>query len=207
MPTVFIFRNDNLNFLEYRLKQKIQSFEEYPNEYFGQSVSISENTEKIVIGANNSAYAYPIRFDASATIFDNGLTKFSDIQGRYGAVYLFERKGDIYFLTEKLETELSLAESFGNSVDVKGDIIAVGSPDYVAPAPHNATLEFDGDKTGIARLFKKNVNSSSWNTLSTEEASINIEYVKSLALYDNVRNQKIIDLDYVDHRKQKILNI
>jgi hypothetical protein len=205
--SAFIFRNDNLNFLEYRLKQKIQSFEEYPNEYFGQSVSISENTEKIVVGANNSAYAYPIRFDASATIFDNGLTRFSDIQGRYGAVYLFERKGDIYFLTEKLETELSLAESFGNSVDVKGDIIAVGSPDYVAPAPHNATLEFDGDKTGIARLFKKNVNSSSWNSLSIEEASINIEYVKSLALYDNVRNQKIIDLDYVDHRKLKILNI
>jgi hypothetical protein len=204
--SAFIFRNDNLNFLEYRLKQKIQSFEEYPNEFFGQSVSISENTEKIVVGADNSAYSYPIRFDASSTTFDDGLTRFSDIQGRYGAVYLFERKGDIYYLTEKLDAELSLAESFGSSVDIKGEVIVVGSPDYIEPSSAGATLVFDGPKTGTARLFKKTLGAKSWSTLSTQESSTDIDRIQSISLYDNIENKKINDLDYVDHRKLKILN-
>lgn len=205
--SAFVFRNDNTNFLEYRLKQKLQSFEEYPNEYFGQSVSISENTEKIVVGANNSSYALPVRFDNSSTSFDNGLTRFSNLQGRAGAVYLFERKGDIYYLTEKLDTDLSPNESFGYSVDVKSDVIVVGSPDYIQPQIRDGNIRFDGPTTGTARLFKKISNADSWNSISVEEPNVNLGLIKSISLYDDVRNEKIADLDYVDHRKLKILNL
>ena len=197
---------------EFRLKQKLESFELYPNEYFGQSVSVGPTAEKIVIGAKNSPYIVQTRFDiTSGTTFDQGKTRFADSQGYAGAVYVFDLKGDTYFLTEKLDVDFSPYESFGYSVDCVASKIVVGSPDYREPvevtdSAGHSRIVYPGSKIGITRLFTKDESSSSWDILGQQKPTVDISQIKSIALYDNVNNIKLQDLDYVDHAKLKILN-
>ena len=206
--SAYILRTDSFAGIEYRLKQKLESFEIYPNEYFGQSASISYNGDRIAIGANNSPYSLPTRFDITqGTTFDQSRTRFVDRKGYSGAVYVFEKKDDNYFLVEKLEATLSPFESFGFSVDCSHSAIAVGSPDYIAPATPGTVLAYDGPKTGIVRLFRKDPLVNSWNTLEAQKAVVDTTEIKSIELYDNVKNVKIQDIDYVDNAKLKILNI
>lgn len=206
--SAYVLKTDNTTNLEYRLKQKLESFELYPNEYFGHSVSISANTERIVIGAKNSPFVLHTRLDVTrGTYFDQGKTTFSDVKGYAGAVYVFEQKADSYFLTEKLETELSPYESFGFSVACTDSVVVVGSPDYVAPTSHFTGLTFEGPKLGNIRLFRKDEAVDSWEVISVETPLVDVSMIKSIALYDDVNNVKIQDIDYVDHAKLKILNV
>ena len=193
---------------EYRVKQRLESFETYPNEYFGYGISISPDAAKIAVGARNAANNIPITFDIlQSTTFDTRTTKFSTNQGYTGGVYIFDKKDQIFFLTEKLQEVFSPDEAFGSSVDCVGSYVAVGSPFYRVPVQHDVgVVAFEGPYIGNARLFKKDPSLSSWNILSTQQPVVDIRKIRSIELYDNVQNIKIQDLDYVDAAKGKILN-
>ena len=193
---------------EYRVKQRLESFEMYPNEYFGFGVSVSPNAEKIAVGANNASNDLPITFDLLlGTTFDFSATRFSTTQGYTGGVYVFDKKDEIFFLTEKLQTIFSPDEAFGTSVDCVGSYVAVGSPYYRPPVLHAVgVVAFEGPYVGTARLFKKDPAVSSWLITSTQQPVVDIRKIRSIELYDNVQNIKIQDLDHVDAAKGKILN-
>ena len=201
---VFKYETDSTA-TRYRLKQKIESYGIYPNEYFGQSACITNNSSKIVIGANNTGYNLPIRFDASSTSFDEVNTTFSTYGGYSGAVYVFDLKGSQYLLTEKLEDDLSTNESFGYSVFCSDDVIVVGSPNYVSPASHGATLDFTGPVTGMVRLFRKESNVDSLGVIGSEPDRVDLSRIKRIALYNENGNAKIQDMEVVDPAKLKIL--
>jgi len=167
----YVFRTDDLTTFKFRLKQKLRNFESYADEYFGQSVDITSNTEKIIVSSKNTPA--------------NG-------SGDAGAVYVFERKSDYYFLTEKLIDTLSPFESFGYSVSCQGSAIAVGSPDY--------------STTGMVRLFRKDPTTNSWNTLASQSPVVDYTKLRSIALYDAVKDIKLEDLDIIDPAKLKILD-
>jgi len=207
--SAYVFKYDSdSSFLQFRLKQKLESYEQYPNEYFGQSICISPNTGMIAVGANNSPFDLPVRFDSSTTSFDEGRTSFSSKQGFAGSVYVYELKDGRYLLTEKLETDLSLNESFGWSVACTDSKVIVGSPDYIEP---NIQLDgfvlYDGSKTGTVRAFTKQSGVSSFKVLTQQTPVVDFEKLKNIALYDNVNDLKIQDVDIVDHAKLKILDI
>jgi len=191
---------------EFRVKQKLESYGIFANEYFGQSISISSNGGTIAVGANNSRYAQPIRFDGSGTSFDSGRTTFRSYEGFSGAVYVYEVKEGIFYLAEKLDDDLSLNESFGESVFVEKDIVIVGSPDYVEPILDNTDLSYAGNVVGNARLFRKAADTKSLNTLTTQPKTVDIEQVKRVALYERNDDVKIQDLEFVDPAKLKLLN-
>jgi len=201
---IFKYESDSSE-LQFRLKQKIESYDIYPNEYFGQSVCITPNTEKLVVGANNSPYSLPTRFDSSTTTFDDGVTSFKSYDGFSGAVYVFERKDETYFLAEKLDEDLSLNESFGFSLVCDTDTIVVGSPDYIEPAPHGPGLAFEGSKVGNVRLFKKQSGINSLELIGQEEPTVDIRDLKRLTLYSDSSTNKIQDIEIIDPAKMRIL--
>jgi len=194
---------------EYRVKQRLESFETYPNEYFGYGVSISPDAEKIAVGARNASTQLPITFDIlRGTTFDNASTRFSINQGYTGGVYIFDKKDQTFFLTEKLQEIFSPGESFGFSIDCVGSYVAVGSPFYRPPnETASGSVVYQGDFIGNARLFKKDTAVSSWNTIRSQQPVVDIRKIRSIELYDNVRNVKIQDIDFIDSAKGKILNI
>jgi hypothetical protein len=207
--SVYIFNRDRSVELEYRLVQKLESFENYPNEYFGQDVCLSPSSHKVVVGAKNSPYASPVGFDFNSTVFDGGATTFFNGAGYSGAVYVFEKKAGRYFLVEKLESELSPFESFGDSVYCTEQIILVGSPEYIEPAPHGPAgfVQYEGPRVGIARLFKKAANVNSWEIIAIQEQTTEISLIPNISLFDTDTSRKILDLDIHDPAKFKILGV
>jgi len=206
--SVYVLSLDD-NLTEFRVKQKLESFEQYPNEYFGYGVSISPDGTKIAVGARNTSSNLSVYFDLLlGTTFDKSATTFSYPQGYTGGVYVFDKKDQVFFLTEKLQEVLAPDESFGFSVDCVGSYIAVGSPFYRLPVAHaSGVIAYEGEYVGNVRLFKKDPTVSSWNTLTTRESVVDIRKIQSIELYDNVNNVKIQDVDYVDSAKGKILNV
>ena len=201
---IFKFETDSSE-NRFRLKQKVDSYGQYPNEYFGQSVSISPSTNKIVIGANNTGYNLPIRFDQSQTSFDDTRTTFTTYGGYSGAVYVYEKKGDLYFLVEKLQDDLSLNESFGHSIYASADVVLVGSPNYIEPQAHGVTLDFSGSAVGMIRLFRKEAGVNSLEIIGQEKDKVDLKAIKRIALYDTITDTKIQDLEVYDPAKLKIL--
>ena len=202
---VFKFDSDSTEFA-YRLKQKLTSFSDYPNEMFGQDVSISSGTEIIAVGATNSPFTLQTRFDGSK-LPDSNRTTFRDYDGFAGAVYVFEKKGkaETYFLSEKIDEALSLNESFGFSLFATRTAIAVGSPNFISPAPHGVDLAFEGAKTGTVRLFEKTEGQNSLNVIGSQPKTVDIDKFKRISLYDTIDDTKILDLEIFDPAKMKIL--
>ena len=194
---------------EYRVKQKLDSFEIYPNEYFGYGVSVSPDGAKVVVGAKNTYNKTPTYFDMlSDTTFDFGRTSFFAEQGFTGGVYVFDKKGERFLLTEKLQDTLSANESFGFSVDCVGSKIVVGSPYYRPPVLHvSGLISFEGPYVGKVRMFSKNESADSWTVLTQQQPVVDLRKIRSIELYDNVLNEKIQDIDYVDPAKGKIINL
>ncbi len=184
---------------EFRVKQRLQSYEIYANEYFGFAVSVSPDRSKIAVGARNTKTPFPISFDIlEGTTFDNARTRFYIEQGFTGGVYVFDNKDQIYFLTEKLDSNLQADESFGHSIDCVGEKLLVGSP-YFKNTVSNAN-------EGTARLFTASTDAS-WTVLTSQKPLVDLRKIKKIELYDNVRNVKIQDIDFVDAARGKILNI
>lgn len=194
--SVYVFKmTDNSLVSEYRLVQKLESFEDNVNEFFGSSVSISPGTEKVVVGAKNSSSQNIISlFDEGFTIFDQNQTTFNDEFRFSGQVYIFENKLSRFLLTEKLQASTA-SESFGASVDSVRDIIVVGAPQYTT----NELV------SGTVRLFRKAPTASSLSVIAKQQLLVDIDRLKNVTLYDET-NLKIADIDVVDYYKMKILN-
>jgi hypothetical protein len=192
---VFAYDTDSTT-PEYRLKQKLESYEIYNNELFGFNVSISERTERIVVGAKNTPYMLPTLYDiGQGTRFDGGRTTFSEDQGYPGQVYVFELKDQTYVLSEKLQANLGDNEGFGYSLDSTASVIVTGSPDYM----------LSGVKVGRTRIFRKDPTKNSFTKIGQETDLVNIDLLKSISLYDDENNIKLADVDIIDTNKFKIL--
>lgn len=202
---IFEYKNDS-SVYEYRIIQKLESFEQFPNEFFGQSICISPNTGVIAVGANNSPYVQPTIFDNSQTSFDEQRTSFKNFDGFTGSVYVFEKKEHTYYLTEKLDADLSLNESFGTSVSCEENVVVVGSPDYIEPITEENNIVFTGTKVGMVRMFKKPDGVSPLTVIAAQPQHTDLEQIKRIALYEKADDVKIQDLEFVDPAKLKILN-
>jgi hypothetical protein len=192
---VYVLSTTSLASPEWRLKQKLQVFEEYSNGLFGSSASISPTSDRIAVGAKNAGYRKYTYFESGVS-FDASTTTFSDFVGYTGQAYVFERIGGRYILAEKLEGNLVENESFGSSIDVVGSLIVVGSPTYrVNDLP-----------IGMARLYRKDTNINSFTVLAEESPTVDISKIKNIFLLDESTNTKI-DIQVIDPVKGIISGI
>ena len=180
--------------VEFVLSQKLESYETYPNEYFGHSISISGGKEQIAIGAKNSAYRTSLIFDNSSTTYDRNTTTFSDDPGFSGAVYVFEKKGSRYKLAEKLKDDLAVNEGFGTSVVCSRAEVVVGSPRYTD----------NGTSVGNTRFFIKDETKSGLNILAQETPVVDLDLIRRISLYDFGTSYKLGDLQVIDNARLQI---
>jgi hypothetical protein len=248
--SVYVLHRSSLTSQEFRLIQRLQSYEEYPNESFGSAVSINTRGESIVVGASNARYKTIATFDNAETIFDSGRTRVSEDRGFPGQVYVYDKRDQTYLLGEKLNADLQNFESFGGSLDISESTIIVGSPNfretvapenliagssYIISALGNTNWQEVGvsqfitpvvglqfvastigsgsgvvqavENTGKVRLFKRDPNKQSWNVVAEESESINLNTIKSIAVYDQTNNINLGNIDIVDNFRLKILGI
>jgi hypothetical protein len=196
---VYVFENEDLSNTEFRLKQKLVSYESNVNLFFGSSIAITPSTEKIVVGARNAPFKIFARFDTElGTSFDDGTTIFSTNQGYPGQVYVYQKTDQVYLLAEKLQSDdLMTFESFGFSVDATASKVLVGSPYF----------QTQNEYTGNVRLFTSNPEITPWNIISIQSELVDVNLIDAIFVVDDTENQKLANLDVVDHFKNKIIGI
>ena len=194
---VYYFATASLTSPQWRLKQKLESFEQYNNLLFGSSIKIGASANRIVVGAKNAPYKLSATF-SDGTTFDRGTTVFAKFSGFSGQVYSFERVSGKYLLTEKLEADVTENESFGHSLDTSSNVIVVGSPNYRSST---------GSEIGIIRLFKKDPTAQSLTTIASQQTVVDLSKIKNIMLIDTDKNVKVQDVDFIDPAKLKILGL
>jgi hypothetical protein len=189
----------------YRLTSKFEGTQSSNFQLFGNTIKISGNADKIVVGARNSITKLRERFDGNRTTFDDNSTTYYTERGSTGKVYVFEQQDTEYFLSEELDAEFVADEGFGIAIDVKSNIIVVGSPEYGETT--FIANQLNQNKTGQVRKFFRNESDVIWKNIGVQPQQTDIGLLKSIGLYDSVKNIKIADIDIVDHFKYKFLGV
>jgi len=130
--------------------------------YFGNSVDMDRNGDRVVIGAIGARISYPI-------------------VGYYetGVAYVFERSGTSWSQEEKLLASNGADNAcFGSSVSIDGDYIIVGADKSKANYIQDWTA-------GEAYIFLR--NGSSWSEQAILSPMVNYGggFGKSVSIYDN----------------------
>jgi hypothetical protein len=192
---VYVFNSLNPSLGLWDLKTRLEAYEQIHNLAFGSSLSISSNSDRIVVGARNSGYSRPTNF-TDGTTFDKRSTTFSEDSLITGMVYVYERISGKYFLAEKLEAEFIEGENFGASIDTGSNVIVVASPQY-----KNAS----GVEIGMVRSFRKDPSISSLEILSEKTNLTDIKQIRNVSLIDTQTSRKICDVEVVDGAKLKLV--
>lgn len=192
---VYVFNSTNPSAGSWKLKTKLEAYEQIHNLSFGSSLSISANSDRIVVGARNSGYARPTNF-TDGTTFDKRTTTFSEASLITGMVYVYERISGKYFLAEKLEADFVEGENFGASIDTGSNVIVVSSPQY---------KNTSGVEIGMVRTFRKDSSASSLQILAEQKPLTDIKQIRNVSLIDTQTSRKICDVEIVDNAKLKIV--
>lgn len=194
---VYVFNSISPQSNEYKLKSRLEAYEQIHNLAFGSSISISANADRIVAGARNSGYSKTTYF-TDGTTFDKRTTTFSESSIITGMVYVYERIAGKYYLAEKLEADFSEGENFGAAVDTGTNVIVVASPMY---------RNSQGVRIGQVRTFRKNTNVSSLQRLSQQTPLTDIGRIRNVSLIDTATSRKVSDVEIIDSAKLKLLGV
>ncbi|WP_413662830.1 histidine kinase [Microbulbifer sp. CNSA002] len=152
--TVYIFTRNNLNWTE---QASLQASNADKGDYFGHSISLSNDGNKLAIGAH--------RENSSATGIngDQGNSSFNSFG--FGAVYLFSRTSNTWTQQVYIKPSNSdLDDAFGYSVSLSGDgkTLAVGArgEDSSSSGINGDQTSNDHSKSGAVYIF--NYNKSNW---------------------------------------------
>jgi len=196
---VFVFENINNRF-EYIQRLESYSFDSF--ERFGDQISVSPTSNTVAITAGSAVSSTLINFDRGATNFDYLLTKFRDPVGTTGKVYIYNRYGNKFILSESFDEGLTNGESFGRALACFDDRIIIGSPTF-----RSSEDAFLGAVIGKAQTFRKSKNVNAWTPIQSQEPVVDLSLLKSLSLFDSDLNVKLLDVDVIDPINGKILSV
>lgn len=229
--SVYVYRQINGVFvldLNNNIGQKLTSVNATRKELFGASLDFDGDT--LFVSAHNSYsdevtlfdnHASPIfnyllgtdgsgdpiysRFvldqesllNETPTTFDNGFTTFkSKILGN-GVVYVYDRIENSLVYGQTLDFNNTEAKSFGQNIVAKQNHLYTALTDFT---------NVDGKK-GAVFDFRRPDNKRVWESYRVPKKIPNLDKIKRVFIYDNLKNEIITNLDYIDPVQGKIAGI
>lgn len=133
----------------------------------------------------------------SRTTFDNGFTNFkSKILGN-GVVYVYDRIENSLVYGQTLDFNDSEARTFGQTIIAKQNHLYTALTDFTNT----------GGKIGAVFDFRRPENKRVWETYRVPKKIPNLDKIKRVMIYDNLKNEIITNLDYIDPVQGKIAGI
>ncbi|WP_444925557.1 hypothetical protein ACJJI4_14040 [Microbulbifer sp. TRSA002] len=148
--TVYIFTRNNLNWTE---QASLQASNADKGDYFGHSISLSNDGNKLAIGAHRE------NSSAIGINGDQGNSSFNSFG--FGAVYLFSRTSNTWTQQVYIKPSNSdLDDAFGYSVSLSGDgkTLAVGArgEDSSSSGINGDQTSNDHSNSGAVYIFNHN---------------------------------------------------
>lgn len=131
------------------------------------------------------------------TTFDNGFTNFkSKILGN-GVVYVYDRIENSLVYGQTLDFNDPEARTFGQTIIAKQNHLYTALTDFTNT----------GGKIGAVFDFRRSENKRVWETHRVPKKIPNLDKIKRVMIYDNLKNEIITNLDYIDPVQGKIAGI
>jgi hypothetical protein len=188
--------------------QNIQS--PYPTEMaqFGQSISINDTADALVVGAPAASLYLEMLFDDGTTIFDGNSTIFFTLIAQCGAVYTYDylpsstdsvaNPGMFVFGSQIGNSDLTSLAQYGFAVNYTSGVLMTGAPGW------DAEDSSDSDY-GSVWVYENPDRSPAWVPIHVQQPVVDIRLLNSVFLYDRVTSSTTEFLDFFDPIQGKIL--
>ena len=131
------------------------------------------------------------------TTFDNGFTNFkSKILGN-GVVYAYDRIENSLVYGQTLDFNDTEARSFGQTIIAKQNHFYTALTDFTS----------SNGRRGMLFDFRRPETTQIWETYRVPKKIPNLDKIKRVIVYDNLKNEIITNLDYIDPVQGKIAGI
>ena len=186
---VFIYKQVDGMF---ELSQTLNSRNNEKSELFGYNVQFDGNT--LVVSARSGDGNFTTYFDNNETVFDNGFTTFKKVFIDSGVIYVYQRINDTLVYGQTLDYDDSSTKNFGDNILATGNHIYVGME----------STSIEDAKQGAIVDFRILQDKSMYSNLRVPKATVDLEKLKKVFLYDTKSNELLTYLDYIDPIQGKI---
>jgi len=181
------------------------------NSQFGYRVAFNEQNSFVVTAPKADRYAGTF-FDMISsemhynTVFDLNLTTFEDVFYNAGAAYMYDyikpynesllNSGE-YIYSQPVNDSISVYGAlplYGNSLSFNDNIIVIGSPNFVAD-----------QVGGRVTVYENAYGSPNWSIYRNSTNVVDIDKIQKVQLYNNITDENLVSLDYIDPLRGKLL--
>ena len=185
----------------YVWQQTIQS--PVPQDFgrFGSSISISDDTSTLVVGAPDASTIADVTFDQGSTVFDGTATGIADAIDQSGAVYVYDflpayqpsvsNPGQFVFGQQIQPRDLQPLSRFGAAVNITTGTLLSGAPS----ALDNGVVFQDINRSRLPI----------WSVARAESAQVNINLLNTSYIYNIADPAPATYLDYFDPLQGRML--
>jgi hypothetical protein len=171
-------------------------------ERFGTGISFSTTTKSLIVSSQGAPTLNETLLDGKIFYLDGKTTTILDTVKNTGAVYVFDLlsdySGNKYCFNQQLDDAgIKVGDNFGSSVAVANGNIFVGSP----------LTDTHGTDTGKVLWFSNKNQEAGWKLTRQETSKVDLDNVTKLYLYDSKSETVLVNLDYIDPAKGRILGV
>lgn len=198
---------NDVGFDVYVYTQTITSPNPSINARFGSSLSISSDSQTLIVGAPGGNTYEPVTFDNKTTIFDDRSTIFSSVVIEGGAAYSFDMLASadssitnpvkFVFGQQIYNEELQPLDQWGTSVSYVSGRLLVGAP--------GSDLGDSSVNYGRVGIFENTTNRPAWYPIHVQEPTADVTLFNNVYLYNKLQSSKTTFLDYINPLQGKIL--
>lgn len=170
-------------------------------DHFGTTLKLDETANTLLVSNENASMRSITVLDGDQTTFDNGTTSYLDTTYNSGTVLVYNLVGNQsvkqYVFSQELYTDENMSGMrFGESLDIKGKYILVGTP---------GDPKFGINKAGDIYLYENQTGKEGWSLHRQETAKVDIATLVRSFVFDSSTENITASLDSVDPVKGKIL--
>ena len=199
---------DDLGFYIYKNQQVIRPPVAQTHANFGKSLSISDNTVTLLIGAPKGSTLKVTTFDNGTTYFDARSTSFLDSVNQSGVAYVYDflpstnpsvnNPGQFIFGQQIYHNDLEELSEFGSALDYTTGTLLIGSP--TAPISVASTYKYGQ----VEEFF--NINQSpAWLPIRVQQPVVDVALLNTVYMYDRVTGGPKQYFDYFNPLQGRLL--
>jgi hypothetical protein len=178
---------------------------------FGANIAFNEYNSFVVTAPKANRYLATF-FDRTNnndhynTVFDLNLTTFEDVFYNAGAAYMYDYikpynesllNSGQYIYSQPINDSTSVYGSqplYGSSISFNNNNVVIGSPGYKS-----------GTVGGKINVFENISGVQNWSVYRNSTSVVDFNQIQKAQLYNNLTDENLISLDYIDPLRGKLL--
>lgn len=172
----------------YSFSYLIKSPTQTESEQFGYKARFNLAGDRLAVYSYGGYQTIETLFN-DGTTFDLGTTNFVEKEDFVGSVRVYEKYGTKFLFGDELEPQQVIGINYGDDMIVANSVY---TNDY-------------NNEQGYFYEFKG--STKSWTKYREPAPVVNLDKIKSIFLYDTVKNSIVTNLDFIDPINGKILGI